>query len=177
MADVQIRFERDLSPEMISELEDRIHKYNVASTAHTDGQLLAALLRDAEGALTGGIYGHTWSGWLDIRVLWIREDQRGRGLGGRLLAAAETEAIARGCHTAILETHSFQAPDFYQHRGFTIYATLEGYPSGHSKHFLKSRCLLLCRQRMHHLSAHNPCPWSLNAPAADLLDLDPCPGQ
>ena len=38
MADVQIRFERDLSPEMISELEDRIHEFNVASTGHTDGQ-------------------------------------------------------------------------------------------------------------------------------------------
>ena len=141
MADVQMRFERDLSPETIGELEDRIHEFNVASTGHTDGRLLAALLRDDEGGLIGGIYGHTWSGWLDIRVLWIREDQRGRGLGGQLLAAAEAEAIARGCHTAILETHSFQAPAFYQHRGFTIYATLEGYPSGHSKHFLKKSLL------------------------------------
>ena len=143
MAEVQIRFERDLSPEMIGELEDRIHEFNVASTGHTDGRLLAALLHDAEGALTGGIYGNTWSGWLDIRVLWIREDQRGRGLGGQLLAAAEAEAIARGCHTAILETHSFQAPAFYQHRGFTMYATLEGYPSGHSKHFLKKALLAI----------------------------------
>lgn len=141
MADHQLRIERRPSQADISALEELIYQFNVASTGHADGQELAVSVRDADDALIGGIYATTWSGWLDIRLLWVREDQRGRGLGGQLLAAAEAEAISRGCHTAIVDTHSFQAPAFYQHRGFTIYATLEGYPSGHSKQFLKKSLL------------------------------------
>ena len=98
----------------IQALEDRIYEYNVASTGHADGELLAVLLRDPSGALFGGLSGNTWSGWLEIRLFWVHEDQRGRGHGTRLLAAAEAEARARGCHTAIVDTPSFQAPDFYQ---------------------------------------------------------------
>ena len=143
MADAQLRVERHPSPADISALEELIYQFNVATTGHTDGQELAVTLRDARDMLIGGIFGFTRDGWLDIRLFWVREDRRGHGLGGQLLAAAETEALARGCHTAIVDTHSFQAPAFYQHRGFTIYATLEGYPSGHSKHFLRKRLLAI----------------------------------
>jgi GNAT superfamily N-acetyltransferase len=139
MTDYSLRIERHPSQADISALETRIYEYNVASTGHTDGQELAVLLHDADGGLIGGIYGFTWDGWLDIRLFWVQEGQRGRGLGSQLLAAAEAEAIRCGCHTAIVETHSFQAPAFYQHRGFTIYATLDGYPSGQSKHSLRKR--------------------------------------
>jgi len=143
MTDQQLHVERHPSQADISALDARIYEFNVATTGRTDGQELAVLARDADATLIGGIYGFTWDGWLDIRLFWVREDQRGRGLGGRLLAAAEAEALARGCHTAIVDTHSFQAPAFYQHRGFTIYATLEGYPSGQSKHFLKKDLLAI----------------------------------
>jgi GNAT superfamily N-acetyltransferase len=141
MPDYAFHIEQHPSQVDISVLEAHIYAFNVASTGHTDGQELAIFLRDADDALIGGIFGFTWDGWFDIRLFWVHEDQRGHGLGGQLLVTAEAEAIRRGCHTAIVETHSFQAPDFYQHRGFTIYTTLEGYPSGHSKHFLRKRLL------------------------------------
>ena len=143
MTEYSLRVERHPVPADISTLEARIYEYNVARTGQTDGQELAVLLRDADNQLIGGLSGFTWDGWLDIRLFWVREDLRGRGLGGQLLAAAEAEARARGCHTAIVDTHSFQAPAFYQHRGFTIYATLEGYPSGQSKQFLKKPLLAI----------------------------------
>jgi GNAT superfamily N-acetyltransferase len=124
-------------PRDVRTLEDRLYEYNVARTGCADGQLLAIFLREEDGAVCGGLYGWTWSGWLEVRSLWVHERLRGLGHGTRLLTAAEDEGRARGCHTAILETHSFQAPDFYEHRGYRVHAVLEGYPTGHRKLFMR----------------------------------------
>jgi len=40
-----------------------------------------------------------------------------RGSDGELVAAAETEARARGCETIVVSSHEFQAPGFYEHLG------------------------------------------------------------
>jgi hypothetical protein len=37
-----------------------------------------------------------------------------------MMDAAEAMAVERGALTATLETHSFQAPDFYMKRGYGI---------------------------------------------------------
>jgi GNAT superfamily N-acetyltransferase len=135
--DEPLRVESRVENDDIHALEDRLYEVNLARTGRTDGSMLGIFVRDAEGALRAGLYGHTWGGWLEVRALWVREEERGRGLGSRLLAAAEAEARARGCHTAILETHSFQAPEFYRRHGYEVYAEHVGYPPGHSKLYLK----------------------------------------
>jgi GNAT superfamily N-acetyltransferase len=119
-------------------LEDRIYEFNIATTGIDDGRLLAIILRDEEG-ITAGLYGFTWGGVLEVKTLWVREDLRGRGTGTRLLAAAEEEAIRRGCVQAMLDTHSFQAPEMYRRLGYEVYGVVNGYPRGHSKYFLKKR--------------------------------------
>jgi hypothetical protein len=45
-------------------------------------------------------------------------------------------ARQRGALAANLETHSFQAEDFYLKRG---YGRLDDYPPGHTKLFLRKR--------------------------------------
>jgi len=66
-----------------------------------------------------------------IRQFWVEESRRGRGLGTRLLAAAEGEARRRRCTQIFLMTFSFQAPAFYARHGFTTEATVDGFPRGH----------------------------------------------
>jgi GNAT superfamily N-acetyltransferase len=39
-------------------------------------------------------------GWLFVELLFVPESLRGKGIGAELLARAENEAIARGCHSA-----------------------------------------------------------------------------
>ena len=120
-----------------AQAEEDLYAYNVARTGVADGDRVAYALRDGDGTLLGLVSGWTWGGCLDIRLLWVREDWRGRGWGTRLLRAAENLAITRGCTQAILDTHSFQAPGFYQRQGYTIYATLDDYPVGQQKHYLR----------------------------------------
>lgn len=117
----------------IAELEDSIHAFNVERTGIDDGRLLAIVLRDPDGCLQAGLHGHTWGGCCEVKVLWIAEAHRGRGLGTRLLQAAEHEARARGCSRMVLASHSFQAPEFYEKHGFRRIAAIAEYPAGHSQ--------------------------------------------
>jgi ribosomal protein S18 acetylase RimI-like enzyme len=50
---------------------------------------------------------------------------------------AEAEAIHRGCRGAWLDTFSFQARGFYERLGYSIFGTIENFPPGHRRFFLK----------------------------------------
>lgn len=56
-----------------------------------------------------------------------------------MVAAAEQEAIARGCKQAVLDTHSFQAPDFYPKLGYTLCGVMENYPAGYQQLVFQKR--------------------------------------
>ena len=137
MPDDAFEIETDPNRRDVNALDVWLYQFNVARTGIADGDELAIFVRDDDGAIRAGLYGWTWSGWLEIRTLWLHEAERGKGLGTRILAAAEEEGRRRGAHTAVLETHSFQAPGFYKKRGYAVYAELDGYPTGHSKIFLR----------------------------------------
>jgi len=83
--------------------------------------------------------GSIWGGWLHISYLWIDEAVRGRRWATRLMDRAEAYARERGCHSVQLDTHSFQARPFYERRGYEVFGTLDDYPEGHSKSFLKKK--------------------------------------
>lgn len=87
---------------------------------------VCALIGDT---VAGGLVGRTWAGWLHIDLLWLPEDQRGTGLGTRLLHTAEELARARGCTDSRTETWDFQAPEFYRRNGYRVVAEIPGYPA------------------------------------------------
>ncbi len=98
---------------------------------------LNVLALDATGQPLGGLLGETQLAWLKIQYVSIRADARRCGLGTRLMALAEQEAAIRGCMYAFLDTMSYQAPDFYQKRGYRIVGQLDDWDShGHAKFFL-----------------------------------------
>ena len=81
--------------------------------------------------IVAGICGNTWGGTCELRQFWVEESQRNRGLGTKLFQAAEQEARRRGCTQIVLMTFSFQAPVFYETRGFKVVATITDHPRGH----------------------------------------------
>jgi ribosomal protein S18 acetylase RimI-like enzyme len=123
-----------ITPDEWSRLDDRIYEFNAAATGFDDGRLLGVRIRDGAGELVAALQGWTWAGWLEIRAVWVRDDTRRHGLGRRLMAEAEAEARARGCTRALVDTHGFQAPDFYRKLGYAEVATIPDYPPGSAKH-------------------------------------------
>jgi GNAT superfamily N-acetyltransferase len=87
--------------------------------------------------LLGGLWGSTAYSYLHIELLYLPKDLRGAGLGSRLMAQAEKEAIQRRCRGVWLDTFSFQARGFYERLGYTVFGTFEDYPLGHSRFFLR----------------------------------------
>ncbi len=98
--------------------------------AHAASQGVASDFRDLaielrrDGVLLGGLQGRTGRGWLNIEYLALPAAEQGAGLGRRLLAQAEAEAVRRGCHAAFLNTIAFQAPDFYAKLGYREFGRL-----------------------------------------------------
>ncbi len=129
---------QDPSPSDIQFLEDRLYEFNRAATGITDGRSLAVLIRDGTEDIVAGAAGHTWGETCELRQVWVAEPLRRRGLGRRLIAETEAEAIRRGCRQLVLTTHSFQAPQFYKKLGFHVVSELPDYPRGHSH-------LVLCK--------------------------------
>jgi ribosomal protein S18 acetylase RimI-like enzyme len=131
--DVRLSSEPGAAPEDIASILDAINRWNVRVTGVEDFHQVAIFVRDAAGAIRGGITGGVWGGWLHIVALWVDEDLRGHGLGTRLLLAAEAEAREHGAHDAFLETHTFQAPGLYRRHGYETIAQIEDYPPGESQ--------------------------------------------
>jgi GNAT superfamily N-acetyltransferase len=95
---------------------------------------------DGEEVLVGGLVGATWARWLEVELLWVREDQRGSGLGARLLAEAERIARdERGCVGVHLSTWDFQARPFYEAHGYVVFGVLEDHPPGVTDYYLAKR--------------------------------------
>jgi GNAT superfamily N-acetyltransferase len=116
-----------------------ITRFNeVASGRPNDFRPLAIFLSDPDTEETlGGLWGWTSFSFLHVDVLFIPESLRGTGLGRSLMQRAEAEAIQRGCRGAWLDTFSFQARGFYERLGYELLGSIDDYPPGHSRYFLK----------------------------------------
>ena len=112
-------------------------QFNESRAGPSGNRPLVVELRDADGAVVGGLWGTTGYGWLYTQLLVVPEQSRGQGLGRQLLSLAETEAMKRGCHAAWLDTFEFQARAFYERIGYSCFATLPDYPKGSSRYFMR----------------------------------------
>jgi GNAT superfamily N-acetyltransferase len=118
--------------DLCKRLSEGLDEVNFPATGTTpaDQTTLSVRAVDDDGELVGGLTAWTWGGLLGIEMLWVREDSRRSGWGGRLLHVAEEEARRRGCDRACVSSFTFQAPEFYQRHGYRETGRTLGFPGG-----------------------------------------------
>ena len=106
----------DPQPEAAQAFSDGLDAYNRATIGYVDAAPLHILVTDPEtGALLGGVSGRTSYGTLFVNLVYLPD---------------------AGCRTGILNTISFQAPDFYQRLGWRVFGEIPGDPDGVARVFL-----------------------------------------
>ena len=128
----ELRIEIEQEPQhAIQALEDKLYVYNSNTINRHDGRLFSKTIRDENGNLLAGVGGWTWASACEITLLWVREDMRSKGIGSKLLEAAEEEAIGNKCNTILARSYSFQAPYFYERNGYRVEHIIENFPNGY----------------------------------------------
>ena len=116
-------------PRDVDFLEVQIRREASTAMGLGDEMELAIFVRDA-GTVVAGITGWTWGDSCELQNLWVDPNRRGRGLGTQLIAAAEAEAVARGCHQTVHFTYEFQARALYEKTGYGLVGRVRDFPSG-----------------------------------------------
>ncbi len=118
-------------------IEKGLNGYNLEQAGYWDWRALAVLASDPETSeVLGGILGRTSLGLLFIDLVYLPDRVRGSGLGSRMLAMAEAEAVERGCRRGVLYTISFQAPGFYERHGWQEFGRIPCDPPGTARVFM-----------------------------------------
>jgi ribosomal protein S18 acetylase RimI-like enzyme len=131
----EVRITDEVDGDAVAELRERVISYNLAATGFRDGRSLGCFVRDADGQLIAGLDGFSWGGYAKIEWLWVRDDHRRHGLGKQLVRAAEAEADKRGCRVMRVDSHTFQAPGFYEKLGYERIGFAADTPIGYGEVF------------------------------------------
>ncbi len=106
----------------------RLREYNYAHVGeYPQVEYVNLNARAEDGRVVGGLRAFVFLYWLRIEVLFVDEDQRGQGVGTRLLGEAERLARDLGAKNVALETFEFQAPQFYAKHGYVEASRIDGY--------------------------------------------------
>ena len=117
-------------------IENGLDAYNESQIGPDPTRSFWVTCRDGDGRIVGGARCLTMWQWLLVDWLWVAEKHRGAGLGSALLRRAEQAGRADGCMKAMLNTFSFQAPDFYRRHGYRVFGELADMPPGQCRYWM-----------------------------------------
>jgi ribosomal protein S18 acetylase RimI-like enzyme len=136
---MQIEIPTSCSPDVLQAVKQGMRRHTESRVAWEEYQELTVIARADDGKVIGAALSETGRTWLHLSVVWVDEQSRRQGLGKRLVQTTESEAIRRGCLNAYLDTFSYQAQPFYEKLGYQIFGTLEDYPPGHRRIYMRKR--------------------------------------
>ena len=120
-----------------------LNKYNQEKAGYAGARSLSVLVsEDVSSEAVGGLLGRTSLGKFFIDLLFLPRGLRGNGIATRIIEQAEAEARRRGCSAAVLYTISFQAPGFYERRGYRVLGRIECQQPGHTRLCMTKQLLL-----------------------------------
>ena len=128
---------QDPSKEELALIQQRVEDYKTEQTGgeyNLPGIEINLVLRNPDGKVVGGVIASTEFRVMHLEVLWVADEYRRMGYGGRLVLAAEQIALQSGCRAGQTWTFAFQGPGFYPTIGYTEFGVYRGYPNGLTEH-------------------------------------------
>ena len=148
--DITIRFSQENEEHSINQVHTWLREHNWAANRefmervtrpdhNIEKLILFAEVATEDGAgsrVVGGLIARIELLWLRISIMATDPDWRSQGVGSALLSEAERIALSHGCRYSYVDTMDYQAPDFYEARGYRCVGTIPDWDScGHTKTF------------------------------------------
>ena len=130
----------EASQEDIGFLWDKIIEFNKSISPmleYPPYEPYRIIFRNDKNEIVAGILTKIYLKCMYVELLWLNEKLRGNRMGSELLEKVEGYAKGKGCKFIHLDTFSFQAIDFYIKHGYEVFGTLEDFPEGVKRYYLK----------------------------------------
>jgi len=86
--------------------------------------------------IIGGVNGYLQVGyWAKVDMLFVDDKFRGHNIGTQLMEKVENFAVENSCIGMLLSTFDWQAKEFYEKMGFSVYGILDNMPKIGSKKY------------------------------------------
>jgi GNAT superfamily N-acetyltransferase len=122
--------------ENVKTIIDGINEYNLSKVPALSNVWtpLEYVVKNEAGIEIGGLLSgiNYWNG-LEIKILWVKDEHQGRGVGTHILKYVEKIAIEKGAIVSMLDTFDFQAEGFYLKNGYKPIGEINNFPSGHKR--------------------------------------------
>ena len=121
-------------------IDDKLVEYNWSQVPSVhDFEGIGRKIQDDNGEpIAAGFAGVNFWNIAFVEMLWVDELHRNQGKGSCLLSDIEREAKKIGAGIVMIDARDWNV-EFFKKLGYTVYCTLEDYPSGHSKYKLQKR--------------------------------------
>jgi GNAT superfamily N-acetyltransferase len=111
-------------------LEEQVAAAAVAAAGMGDEEEFGIFVRDDGGRVVAGVFGIVWGGCCELPAMWVDAPLRGRGLARALMAAAEAEALRRGCTLVQFRAYDLLTAGLYERLGYETVGVIDGCPAG-----------------------------------------------
>ena len=122
--------------ENVKTIIDGINEYNLSKVPALSNVWtpLEYVVKNEAGIAIGGLLSgiNYWNG-LEIKILWVKDEHQGRGVGTHILKYVEKIAIEKGAKVSMLDTFDFQAEGFYLKNGYKPIGEIKNFPIGHKR--------------------------------------------
>lgn len=123
-------------------IRKKVIEHNMSSLSDeikTPLENVSFVLRNEKDELVGGVTATIFWHHMHIDFLWVSDKHRNGRYGSKLINKIENLAIEKDCRLIILDTFSFQAPEFYKKLGFKVIGVIKDNPKGHNQYFMEKR--------------------------------------
>lgn len=136
-----INFTNQPSRQEIDVLCKGLEQHSKQTIGKSSFEPFGFLVHDDNKTLIAGCTGVFMYGVLNIKLLWVDEIARNKGLGKKLIEKAETLAKEYNCRYITLETFNWQAKEFYEKMGYIIEFQYDGYDNDSKFYFFRKKLL------------------------------------